>query len=81
MANGESSSDGLGPLVLAAGAVVLVLGMMAGIATLKPLEFKPVPAMHCETEECAHEGAPPVSGEHEAPPPASGAHEPKPQGE
>ena len=77
MANGGKSESIAAPLVLAAVVILLVLALLAGLATYKPLDFKPVPAATCEGEACPHEGAPPVSGEHEAPP-ASGAHETAP---
>ena len=82
MADGEKSESIAAPMLLAAGVIVLVLAMFGGLAIYKPLDYKPVPVTHCEGEGCAHEGAPPVSGEHEAPP-ASGAHEaaPAPHGE
>ena len=80
MAEGGKSDSIAGPILLAAGVIVLVVAMFAGLATFKPLDFKPVPAATCEGEACPHEGAPPVSGEHEAPP-ASGAHESAPHGE
>ena len=82
MADGGKSESIAAPMLLAVGVIVLVLAMFGGLAMYKPLDYKPVPVAHCEGESCAHEGAPPVSGEHEAPP-ASGAHEaaPAPHGE
>ena len=82
MADGGKSESIAAPMVLAASVIILILAMFGGLAMHKPLDYKPVPISHCETEECAHEAAPPTSGEHEAPP-ASGAHEaaPAPHGE
>ena len=83
MADGGKSESIGGPMLLAAGVIVLVLAMFGGLAMYKPLDYKPVPIVHCEGEACAHEGPAPASGEHETPPPASGAHEaaPPPHGE
>lgn len=70
MAEG-SKSAGASPLWYAVGAIILVALTMGTIVMLKPLEFKPpVPAVHCEGEACAHEGAAPEGVSHEATPPA-----------
>ena len=88
MAEGKGSESGATPLWYALGAIVLIAVMMGAIATLKPLQFAPPAAVHCEGEACAHEapaGEPEgVSHEHAAPPPAApegAAHETAPHPE
>ncbi|HEY4941366.1 MAG TPA: hypothetical protein VII56_08045 [Rhizomicrobium sp.] len=75
MADGNGSEGGgASPLWYAVGAFVIIGLMMGTIVLLKPLEFKPVPAVHCEEAACSHEGtAPGPEGvSHETAPPASG---------
>ncbi len=79
MANGNGSEPGYSPLWYAVGAIILIGLMMGTILVIKPLEFKPPAAAHCEEAACAHgatsaepEG---VSHEHEAPPAATEHHE------
>ncbi len=72
MAEGNNSeAGGATPLWYALGAIVLIVLMMAVIAVLKPLQFTPPVAAHCEGETCAHAapaGEPEgVSHEHAAP--------------
>lgn len=69
MVNGAKSESVLGPVALAAGGIVLVLGMMAAIVTMKPLDFSPPKA--CAGEACAHAGGEPEGTSHEMAPPAA----------
>ena len=69
MAN-DSESKGFSPLWYAVGALILVVLTMAAVLTLKPLEFKPVAAAHCEDAACGHDGAGPEGVSHAAAPPA-----------